>query len=460
MAPSSKQYGSQCQPRLLVVGRLLKVQGNGRREKVAEELKAFARQGFIIDCVTLDDAAPDILSEYQLALKGIVRKWFVWRDPLLTVIRAITRARKWWKKDAESDPGRERQRPRMRPDHPLNMLFSLPDPNIGWYFAHRKRLNRLVTTGGYTHLYTLSSPHSIQLVGLYVKERSQALIWKISFRDPWSTYPLQHPAKWITAFNQRLERHCLEACEQAVIYRGWTPRGLQGYKDIYGDKLAGKVFEAPYIGCNEQGIDQILEEYKGLSHTRNNTLQFIHLGTLYGHDHTPRPFLQALGMYLAKSGDLDIEIKVLFLGGITADAESMLANSDLLRKHVAVKDYVPYAEAIRHLAEADVALWFQAEHAHFSENIPAKVFEYVYLQLPVMSISSSAKCTRILEQYGLGTIYLGRDIDSITNGIDNFVCMKARGESLKVCGTRPFSRRHFVQCFEEAVAKPSATEYS
>lgn len=458
MKDLSSHCGHDNQPRLLVIGRLLKVQGNGRREKVAEELKAFARQGFSIDCVTFDDATPDIFDEYRHFLNGIVQEWHVWKDPFLAVVRFLVRGWHRCRHRNASDPGRNRQRPKIRPTNPANILLSLPDPNIGWYLFHRKKLIRLVEQKRYTHLYTLSSPHSIQFTGYYIKKHYPELKWIASFRDPWSAYPLQYPGSWVSSFNRHAEQRCLQACDQAVIYRGWMPGGRQTFVHLYGEKLAGKIVEAPYIGCDEKEIDHILENYDESGLSRGNRLHFVHLGTLYGYDHTPVPFLKALQEYLERYVNVDIEIQVTFLGGITADAEKVIRANKLLKEHVNVEQYLPYEEAVVRVANSHVALWFQAKHSHFSENIPAKVFEYVYLGLPVMSISTTKDCIRLLEENGLGWTFMAENTEGIVKAINELAHRRERGEVLRIRGIQPFPRRHFVHWFEQMVVKPAVSD--
>lgn len=448
MPASEEPKGGVGDKRLLVVGRLLKAQGNGRREKVAEELRAFARQGFAIDCVTFEDAAPEILETYRETLQGVVDRWFVWRDPFLGLVRTVRRLLRGRRGEGSDDPGRERQRPRLRPDHPFNLLLSLPDPNAGWYLAHRRRLARLVERGGYTHLYTLSSPHSVHLAGLYTKRRHPGLDWTLSFRDPWTTYPLQHPARWVTAFNRRLERRCLEACTRAVIYSGWAPGGREAYHRLFGDRLAGKVVESPYIGCDEARIDRILADRRATGH---DGLRFVHLGTLYGHDHSPVPFLRALAAYLARDDRAAVDIRVAFLGGITEDAARLIREEPLLRECVEVTPYLAYTEAIRRAADADVALWFQAEQAHFAENIPAKVFEYVYLRLPVLAVSAADDGFRVLDERGAGRTVAAHDGGAIADAIGGYAEMRARGKSVRLERGDLFPRAEFVQWFGQAV---------
>lgn len=373
---------------MLVIGRLLKSTANGRREKVAEELRVFARLGFQIDVATFDDADAVARERYREELKGIVTDWFVWRDPLLWLLRTTRRLLALLRGRRADEAGLARpQRPALAPGNPLNLLLSLPDPNVGWALLHRRRLARLVRARGYSHIYTLSSPHSVHLAGHYLKRRFPHLDWTLSFRDPWSNYPLQHPGRFARWLNLRWEWQCLALCDRAVIYKGWTPGGHAYYAATFGTAIARKVLEAPYIGCDEAAIDRILFEQPA-AEPEQHALHFVHLGTLYGNDHTPLPFLEALAPVLAEDSS-PLQVTVSFLGMITPDALVWLKRHPAVAARVRVERYLPYAEAIRRVAGADVALWFQAEESHFRENIPAKVFEYAYLGLPMLVISRS-----------------------------------------------------------------------
>ncbi len=443
--------------RLLVIGRLLKSTGHGRREKVAEELRAFAKNGYGIDVVTLDDETPEILERYQQELEGVVGSWFIWRDPFLTLIRSCKRGilrAKGRRNSIEAAKELSKPlRPKLAPSHPFNALLSLPDPNLGWALAHRRQLRRLVKERGYTHLYTISSPHSVHFAGLWLKRRFQKLHWVMSYRDPWSNYPLQHPGRFTTWLNRKAEQFCLQHCDRALIYRGWTPGGVQFFRSTF-PLSATKVVESPYIGCDEAAIDRVLAVPHFSSAPVPHELRFVHLGTLYGNDHTPRPFLEALTKFL-ENRRTDTAVKVHFLGGITADARELLAKNELLRGSVTVEPYLPFDEAIRLVAQADVALWFQADDSHFRENVPAKVFEYVYLRLPVLAISASENGYPILDQHGIGRTVPARDLEGIRHAIDDYAADKRRKGDVRCEPNDLFARTRFVEWFESNIAGTS-----
>ena len=91
-------------PRVLVLGRLLGIEGNGRREKVRDELTILKKLGFAVDLVTIDEYTGQIGARYREELRGIVDHWSALEDPLRRGLREARRLRLELRRAASSRP--------------------------------------------------------------------------------------------------------------------------------------------------------------------------------------------------------------------------------------------------------------------------------------------------------------------------------------------------------------------
>ena len=67
--------------------------------------------------------------------------------------------------------------------------LALLDPSIGRWIRARKKVYSLIAERGARVVITTGPPHSIHLVGLYARAKSESLVWVADFRDPYLIDP-------------------------------------------------------------------------------------------------------------------------------------------------------------------------------------------------------------------------------------------------------------------------------
>jgi glycosyltransferase involved in cell wall biosynthesis len=124
-----------------------------------------------------------------------------------------------------------------------------------------------------------------------------------------------------------------------------------------------------------------------------------HAGSINKHFRDPRPLLTALRL-AADSGRVDLDrVRLRFLGG-GAYADSPELREAVceagLSRCVEFVPRLPYANSLRELGTADVLLLLQA-----SEDtrglVPAKLYEYLRMQKPVLALVLPGEASRILQ---------------------------------------------------------------
>jgi hypothetical protein len=431
-------------PRVLVLGRLLGIEGNGRREKVRDELAIIRQLGLAVDLVTIDEYTGRIGARYREELADIVDHWAALEDPLRRGLREARRLQRRDAPPAAADPlaPRGRMRPR-RANAWANLPLSWPDPSVGWCMVHRRRILALAKARECTHLYTLSTPHSMHVLGRYLTSRLPGVRWCMSYRDPWSNNRDLHPAAAVRRFNHRLERRALEACDRAIIYRGWTPGGHAFFRQAFGDGLAAKVVESPYIGCDEERIGAIVERAGPLGPPLAG-LRVVHVGkfyagTFHGTEHAAGPFLEGLDRLLAAGPPLPVTVR--FCGDITAADRVAVDASPRLSAAVTALPYQPQDALVREVLQADVALWV------VSDNVPSRVFEYVYLRRPILALLPPGVDEGIHDVGRFAHVVRADDPAAIAAAIGRLFELKRQGRLAPVAPAGLFSRRQFLDWF-------------
>jgi glycosyltransferase involved in cell wall biosynthesis len=137
----------------------------------------------------------------------------------------------------------------------------------------------------------------------------------------------------------------------------------------------------------------------------------VHAGSINADFRDPRPLFRALRR-LIDGGRLDRNsLSLRFIGpGDYADSEavrSAVSEANLINQ-VEFLPRVPFDEALRELASADVLLLLQAS-ADTVELIPAKLYEYLRAQKPVLAVVYPGATSEILSTTGGGWTVDPRD---------------------------------------------------
>ena len=185
-------------------------------------------------------------------------------------------------------------------------------------------------------------------------------------------------------------------------------------------------------------------------------IRLLHSGLIYPWERDPRPFFRALARLKAE-GQISQETLSVELRACGSDAEfqkdvAALGIGDLVHFLPAL----PYRAALQDAANADALLLLQAECC--DHQVPAKAYEYLRLQKPVLALTTAAGDTAsLLNQAGGGTIVDLADEDAICQALPNFVRQVREGThplpSIAEC--RVFSRRNqaerLAHCLRDVV---------
>lgn len=239
---------------------------------------------------------------------------------------------------------------------------------------------------------TSGPPHHAHLLGRQLR-RWQGLPWVADFRDPWVASDgrpaTKHgPKRW----EFRAEAAVMRDADAIVAN---TPKGCSLLGGAYPEHAAKMV-------SITNGYDPESFLPNEVPPLAGPTVEIIHLGEIYA-DRDPGPFLEAIRRL---QGDPTVRrtFRVRFVGKFAiasqrADLETQIGAGGL-RDVVSVGDQVPYDQALRAMAEADILLLMDSPGR--PAGVPAKLYEYIGAGRPVLALADlESDAAWILSESGL-----------------------------------------------------------
>ncbi len=278
----------------------------------------------------------------------------------------------------------------------ISLLLTFPDSSIGWVFTAIPAAFRLVRRDRVDAIFTSGPPHSSHLIGWALRNLTRKP-WIADFRDPWSrrTWLEDHErAAWRLRGMARLERLIVRRADRVILN---TDRLYDDFRRAYPDLPRSKFL------CIPNGYDPTEFDLSGTPAPRSGgAFRICHAGTLYRR-RNPIVLLRAVRALidrgLFKEGDIELEfIGRVLLDGTSIDEEARTLG---LAGCVRVLPHMPHEECLKRMAQADALLVVQPET---ETQVPGKLYEYMYLDKPLLAISHAGATSEIVRDNDLGEV--------------------------------------------------------
>lgn len=313
-------------------------------------------------------------------------------------------------------------------------LFAMPDRWWSWWpFAVLTGL-RLIQHFRPTVLWSTCPIPTAHLVALAL-HRYARLPWVADFRDPMTeeNYP---PQTTLRTLLRRIERL---VAAHASILTFTTASACSLYRTRY--RLTSEAAAIIPNGYDAADLDDLpISEPRPVACER--PVRIVHAGMVYENERNPRALFSALAAL--KSSGLVAPSGVVFIFRGSATEQFLRAQVATLGLDdlVVVLPPVSHREALRECAQADALLVIQASPCN--RQIPAKVYEYLRLNRPILALTDpGGETARLLRRTGGATI-LPLDPEVLVARLPDFVTAVRRGihESPSPEITAGFSRRN------------------
>ncbi|NDP41165.1 MAG: glycosyltransferase family 4 protein [Aromatoleum sp.] len=270
-------------------------------------------------------------------------------------------------------------------------LLAVPDAWVGWLPWGVAAGARTFASDPFDLVYSTSPHATAHLIAWRIAKRTRRP-WVADFRDPWfedDPEPGAPSGPVFRGIDRWLERRVIESCQAVVT----STTSLRDTLRARYRREAPEKFTAIFNGYDEADFASLPVE------TRSDTdLVVLHAGIVNGEFRDPRPLFVAVRR-CADEGLIAIDrLRIRFLGGgsFGESTEVTAAVRQLgLDRIVEFLPRVPYAESLRELAGADVLLLLQSS-PDTTGLVPAKLYEYLRAQKPVVALVQSGATGEIL----------------------------------------------------------------
>lgn len=280
--------------------------------------------------------------------------------------------------------------------------WEFPDLQSPWYRPATQALTRLSLEDRPDLIWATGRPWTGLLVGLR-QARRRKVPFIADFRDPWvagqqhETSEYRGSAKVLWKRAQRLERSICEGAARVILN---TDELREVFCMTYPE-LAEKFVVIPN-GYPEYLAERFKAVYRenGRRLQKTGTVEFSHFGTVYG-GRKPLALLQAVDQLLREGKVEPGRMRLRFVGSWEVDDVTCerLAK-DLEQKGVLQREQpVSHQQCLAKMANADYLLVLQAG---FSLQIPAKIYEYIVADRPVLVIGGKGATENLVTRNNFG----------------------------------------------------------
>ncbi|MBV8380877.1 MAG: glycosyltransferase [Paucibacter sp.] len=229
--------------------------------------------------------------------------------------------------------------------------------------------------------YPIATAHWI---GAELQRRS-GLPWVADFRDPMVQADMPYPP----VVRRSLRYIEARAMQEAKVCCFTTQGAAELYQDRYSKLNTGASARIEVLenGYDESSFVQA-RQLADKGPLNPGAITLLHSGVVYPHERDPSALMQALGQLkqqgVIESGKFFLRFRASVHEGIL----DKLARAANVREFIELCPPIPYVQALNEMLRADGLLLIQA--ANCNAQIPAKYYEYIRSQRPIIALTDPA----------------------------------------------------------------------
>jgi len=319
-------------------------------------------------------------------------------------------------------------------------LINIPDGQIGWYPYALSKGRRLLRSWKPDVIFASAMPWTSLLVAQTLSNEFK-IPWIAELRDLWTDNPYSDLPQWRRIIDTKLESKLLSSTS-----------GLVTVSDPLAQSLLER-FSLP-VEVVYNGFDP--EDYPPPTEVRlggGTELRIVYTGMIYPGRRDPSPLFEAI----AQLGVRAKSIKVSFYGRYL-DIVRPLAQHYGVEESVEVHAPVPYREALRIQAEADMLLLLLWDSPHEKGTFTGKLFEYLGARRPILAVGPIGNVASDLIQ-SLQAGVVSTDPDVLANQLQTWLAQKhEKGGIPQPCSDiSRFTREHQTRVLESFLSRTLAS---
>ena len=317
--------------------------------------------------------------------------------------------------------------------------FALPDRWVSWVAGAVPLGLHLIKKYKPEVIWSTYPIATAHLIGFALKKLT-GLPWVADFRD--SMTEEDYPRDPMTReYYQWIERKTLSLSTRSIFT---APSTREMYLSRY-----------PWLKCGDcavisNGFDE--QDFQNLdlasSEVENETrpIRLIHAGVVYPEERDPRPFFAVVAKLKIEGLVSSDKLRIEFRGAGSEELYSTILQKLNISDIIHLLPSLPYGESLKDCALADALLLLQG--ASCNHQIPAKAYEYLRLQKPVLALTDKEGDTAaVLRECGGATIIDMKDTRALYTGLPGFFNqIRAGSHSVPIRNSiQKYSRKYQAQ---------------
>jgi glycosyltransferase involved in cell wall biosynthesis len=295
-------------------------------------------------------------------------------------------------------------------------------------------------------IYVNASPFSAIVLGTLIHVRTGAPL-VLDLRDPWSIEPNYRAAwgLWQRAFVDRTELGCFIRASAIILN---TEAARDAYRAVYAGRVPSERFRfirnhfdpelyQPPPATKREGRAFRIAYYGHLRPAKNGAL-----------------FLQALSRMVKELRLRPEDLQFEMFGERTSIEDAAIAELGL-SGYVHEHEWVPFFRIREALSEADVLLDIMGSQHHL--QISGKIYDYLAVGRPILSVSTNPEVGNILRDTGMGT-QIDLDISALSAWLTDAYRARSAWRQPDPKRLEPYqaeaAAKRLTQIFDEYAASP------
>lgn len=305
----------------------------------------------------------------------------------------------------------------------LRDLLLIPDGNAIWANNVIKIIKNKIDFNEIDVVYTTSAPYSAHIIGDYIKKKYN-IPWIADFRDQWINNPYIDYDKNSLRYKieKNMEKSIVLNCNRLITV---TPIITENYISTY------KIEKNKVITITN-GYDE--EDFKNINFRKeNNKFTIVHNGSFYL---KINPYTVAKVIKkLLENESVDPEKIEIILNG-NNDCNIINKFKEIMGQYssiITINGYLSHEESLIKSSNADLLLLICGEEESSKQVYTGKVFEYLRLRKPVLSISPKGSLVeKLLDETECGINAEYNDIETIEEILLKYYNNWLKGNEIKV----------------------------
>lgn len=277
-------------------------------------------------------------------------------------------------------------------------------------------------------VWSTGDPWSAHWVGKSIAKMLPDIFWMADFRDPWtlSATNLKQRSAFSAALDSKIERYIIQ---QASMLSFTTNSTRMLYENHYSDLNPATVtiynaFDKKLFNSEEKEISDL--------EMKSENLNLIFFGR-FRRLSPARPVIDVLSELKRNNGSLTDKIRIYSFGQLSDEDHNYAVEKGVEHCFIC-QDPVPVEQGLQILHQTDLLLL--STKPEREDIIPAKFWDYLATDRPIISIAPNPEIQQILEETGTGVQFDSYDVQKIAGLLKKCIIAKEAGNQLPISISR------------------------